>query len=217
MFLFVRVLPLISIFEMRTLLPQSRSRSRRGRRDALMAHDRQPATPFYGLMAEFDTPQALLDAADKVARGRLHEDRRVLAVPDSRAGRGARTSSERKVAPIVLAGGITGALAGYGLEYWTQVIAYPMNIGGRPYHAWVSFIPPAFETTILFAAFSAVIGMLALNGLPQPYHPVFNAPALRAASQDKFFLAIEATDPKFDAERDAAVPGRPAAARGGGS
>jgi hypothetical protein len=69
---------------------------------------------------------------------------------------------------------ITGAIAGYGLEYWTQVIAMPLNIGGRPFHSWVSFIPPAFETTILFAAFSAVLGMLALNGLPQPYHPVFN-------------------------------------------
>ena len=116
----------------------------------------------------------------------------------------------------MLAGGITGALAGYGLEYWTQVIAYPMNIGGRPYHSWVSFIPPAFETTILFAAFAAVFGMLALNGLPQPYHPVFNAPRFERASQDTFFLAIEAADPKFDARRDARVPRRPQRARGGG-
>jgi hypothetical protein len=76
-----------------------------------------------------------------------------------------------------------------------------MNIGGRPYHAWVSFIPPAFELTILFAAFAAVFGTLALNGLPQPYHPVFNAPRFDRASQDSFFLAIEAADPKFDAVR----------------
>ena len=84
----------------------------------------------------------------------------------------------------MLAGGITGLLAGYGLEYWTQVIAFPLNIGGRPFHAWVAFIPPAFETTILFGAFAAALGMLALNGLPQPYHPVFNAPRFSRASQD---------------------------------
>ena len=90
--------------------------------------------------------------------------------------------------------------AGAGLEYWTQVIAYPMNIAGRPHWAWVAYIPPAFETTILFGAFAAVIGMIALNGLPQPYHPVFNVPSFVRASQDAFFLVIEATDPKFDAE-----------------
>src|SRR5262249_38791064 len=107
---------------------------------------------------------------------------------------------ERMVAPIVLGAGITGALAGYGLEYWTQVIATPMNIGGRPFHSWGSFIPPAFATTILFAAFSPAIGMLGLNGLPQPYHPVFNVERFaKFASSEKFFLAIEATDPRFDA------------------
>jgi hypothetical protein len=100
----------------------------------------------------------------------------------------------------VLAGGIAGALAGYGLQYWTSVIAYPMNIGGRPYHSWVSFIPPAFETTILFAAFTAGITMIALNGLPRPYHPVFNAARFARASQDRFFVVIEASDAKFDVE-----------------
>jgi hypothetical protein len=95
---------------------------------------------------------------------------------------------------------IIGLLAGWGLEYWTQVIAFPENIGGRPYNSWVSFIPPAFETTILFASATAVFAMFALNGLPQPYHPVFNAPRFKLASQDRFFLAIEATDPKFNAD-----------------
>ena len=104
----------------------------------------------------------------------------------------------------MLGGGIAGALAGYGLEYWTQVIAFPLNIGGRPFHSWVSFIPPAFETTILFAAFSAVISMIVLNGLPQPYHPVFNAKRFHLASQDKFFLAIEASRPEVRRERHAA-------------
>lgn len=155
-------------------------------------------TPFYGLMAEFDSAQALLDAAHKVhAAGYTKADAfSPFPIHGLAEELGFR---ERRVAPIVLGGGIAGALVGYGLEYWTQVISFPMNIGGRPYHSWVSFIPPAFETTILFAAFSAGISMLLLNGLPQPYHPVFGAKRFHLASQDKFFLAIEASDPKFDA------------------
>jgi hypothetical protein len=102
------------------------------------------------------------------------------------------------VPKIVLGGGILGALAGWGLEYWSSVIAYPLNIGGRPFNAWPAFIVPAFETTILFAAGSAVLGMLALNGLPQPYHPVFNAPSFALATRDRFFICVEATDPRFD-------------------
>jgi hypothetical protein len=95
---------------------------------------------------------------------------------------------------------VTGLLAGYGLCWWSSTIAYPMNIGGRPFHSWVSFIPPTFETTILFSALTAVLGMLALNGLPEPYHPVFNVEAFALASRDKFFICIESKDPKFDAE-----------------
>jgi hypothetical protein len=149
-------------------------------------------------MAEFDSAQALLDAAGKVrAAGYTRADAfSPFPIHGLAEALGFR---ERHVAPIVLGAGITGAIAGYGLQYWTKVIAYPLNIGGRPLHSWVSFIPPAFETTILFAAFSAVIGMIVLNGLPQPYHPVFNAPRFDRASQDAFFLAIEASDPRFDA------------------
>ncbi len=159
-----------------------------------------PVTSVYGLMAEFDSPQALLDAATKVGQAGYTKTDAYTPFPihgiDDALG-----IKERLVAPIVFMAGLTGMLAGYGLEYWTQVIAYPMNIGGRPYHSWVSFIPPAFETTILFAAFGAVFGMLALNGLPQPYHPVFNAPRFDMATHDKFFLAIEADDPRYDAIR----------------
>jgi hypothetical protein len=162
-----------------------------------MAHAKSTAPALHGLMAEFASAEALLGAASRThAAGYTRKDAfspfPIHGLHDALGFR------ERLVAPIVLAGGLTGLAAGWGLEYWTSVIDYPMNIGGRPYNAWVSFIPPAFETTILFAAFSAVIGMLALNGLPRPYHPVFNVTRFERASQDAFFLVIEATDPKFD-------------------
>jgi hypothetical protein len=155
-------------------------------------------TPFYGLMAEFDSAQAVLDAAHKVREAGYTRTDAYSPFPIHGLAE-ALGFHERHIAPIVFGAGVAGAVAGYGLEYWTQVIAFPMNIGGRPFHSWVSFIPPAFETTILFAAFSAGISMILLNGLPQPYHPVFNAKRFHLASQDKFFLAIEASDPKFDA------------------
>ena len=159
----------------------------------------QTDTPFYGLMAEFDSAQAVLDAAHKVRAAGYTKADAYSPFPIHGLAE-ALGFHERKIAPIVFLAGLAGALAGYGLEYWTQVIALPLNIGGRPFHSWVSFIPPAFETTILFAAFSSGISMIMLNGLPQPYHPVFNAERFQFASQDKFFLAIEASDPRFDAD-----------------
>ena len=149
-------------------------------------------------MAEFPSADALLTAARRVRDAGYTKFDTFSPFPIHGMGE-AIGFKEKSVAPIVLVGGIVGLLAGYGLEYWTSVIAYPLNIGGRPYHSWPMFVPPAFETTILFASISALVGMLALNGLPQPYHPVFNAPKFSMASQDSFFLVIEADDPKFDA------------------
>lgn len=165
-----------------------------------MAHSSKPTLPFYGLMAEFDSAQALLDAAHKVREAGYSRTDAYSPMPIHGVAE-ALGMKERKVAPFVLAGGITGAAVGYSLQYWTSVIAFPMNIGGRPLHSWVSFIPPTFEVTILLASFSAVLSMLILNGLPQPYHPVFNVERFALASQTSFFLAIEATDPHFDAEK----------------
>jgi hypothetical protein len=166
---------------------------------AASGHD----APFYGLMAEFDTPEALLRATEQVTQAGYTKTDAYSPFPIHGLFDALRLR-ERRVAPMILAGGLTGMAAGVALEYYTQVVAYPMNIAGRPYWAWVAYIPPVFELTILFASFTAVIGMFALNGLPLPYHPVFNVPAFARASQDKFFLVIEASDPKFDASATAA-------------
>ncbi len=158
-----------------------------------------PATPgFYGLMAEFDSAQSLLDAAHQVGKAGYTKADAFSPFPIHGLAE-ALGFKDRRISLFVLMGGIAGAIGGYGLQYWTQVIAYPMNIGGRPFASWVSFIIPAYETTILLAALTAVFGMIALNGLPLPYHPVFNVPEFASASGDRFFLTIESSDPKFDA------------------
>jgi hypothetical protein len=102
------------------------------------------------------------------------------------------------VALVCLVGGLLGLLTAYVLQYWINVIAYPLNVAGKPFHSWPSFIIVTFELTILFGGLSAALGMLALNGLPMPYHPVFNVPEFTAASRDRFFLCIESADPNFD-------------------
>jgi hypothetical protein len=152
----------------------------------------------YGLMAEFDSATAIVNAARRAREAGyvkvdaytpfpIHELDDALQLP--------RT----KLPWLVLGGGLCGMLGGFALEYWISVIDYPLNIGGRPFASWPSFVIPAYETTILLASLTAVVGMIALNGLPLPYHPVFNAPNFSNASADRFFLCIETADAKFDA------------------
>jgi len=154
---------------------------------------------IYGLMAEFDDPTSLVTATERAH----HEGYRNMdayspfPIEELHEALGSRHT---RLPLIVLIGGLVGCIGGYTLEYWSSVIAYPLNIGGKPLHSWPAFIPVTFECTILAAALSCVLGMLALNGLPMPYHPVFSVPRFALASRNRFFLCIESRDPKFDIE-----------------
>ncbi len=154
-------------------------------------------TPIYGLLAEFRSPHEVVEAAAKVHAEGFRKVDGYSPYPIEELSE-ALELHKSHLPKLVLAGGIAGLLGGMGLQYWASVIEYPMNIGGRPFFSWPAFIVPAYETTILFAAGTAVLGMLFLNGLPEPYHPVFNVPGFALASRDKFFICIEATDAKFD-------------------
>lgn len=155
------------------------------------------ASNIYGLMAEFDTATELVDAAravrdagyertDAFSPFPIHEMDEALGI-------------KRSILPIlVFFGGVTGLLSALSLQVFVHYIDYPLNVGGRPYLSWISFVPPSFELTILFAGFTAVFGMLFLNGLPRPYHPVFNVPRFALATREKFFLLIESADEKYE-------------------
>jgi hypothetical protein len=161
-----------------------------------MAHEHTTPT-IYGLMAEFDTPTELVNAAERTRLAGYRDFDAYSPIPIEELSE-AMGMRRTRLPLLVLIGGICGGLAGYGLEYWSSVIEYPMNVGGRPFHSWPQFIPVTFETTVLGAALAAFVGMWALNGLPQPYHPVFNVPAFERASRDRFFIVIEARDARFD-------------------
>ena len=151
----------------------------------------------YGLLAEFDGPSPLIAAA-RAARAQGYRRLDAFTPYPIEELSEVLGQTRTRLPLIVLVGGVLGAMGGYGLQYWSAVMAYPFNIGGRPFHSWPAFIPPTFETTILCASIAAVLGMLAVNGLPQPYHPVFNVPSFALASRDRFFLCVEAADPSFD-------------------
>lgn len=161
-------------------------------------HHVDEGAKLYGLLAEFDSPTAVVTAARKAREAGyvkldaftpfpIHELDEALKVP-------------RTILPwLVFGGGLAGLLGGFAMQYWMSAVDYPLNIGGRPLASWPAFVIPSYEMTILFASITAVVGMIALNGLPMPYHPLFNAPNFTNASADRFFLCIETKDAKFDA------------------
>ena len=153
-------------------------------------------SPIYGLMAEFDSPEALVAAARSAFAAGFRKMDGYSPFPVD--GLAEALGFHRTWVPfIVLIGGIIGCLGGFFLQYWASVIDYPVNVGGRPLNSWPAFIPVTFELTILIGALSAFLGVLALNGLPMPYHPGFNVDRFELASRNRFFLCIESVDPNF--------------------
>ena len=160
-------------------------------------HHARHAPPLYGVIAEFENPNDLVHAARKTYDAGYRRINGYSPYPIEELSE-AIGFTHTSLPLIVFIGGVVGGLSGFFMQYWIEVIDYPINVGGKPFNSWPAFIPITFEMTVLFAAFSAVLGMLILNKLPQPYHPVFNAPNFALATRDRFFLAVEANDPKFD-------------------
>jgi hypothetical protein len=165
--------------------------------ETVIARGEIEPTELYGLLAEFEHPEDVLDAAQQAhaAGYRVMEAYTPIPIHGLTEALGHKTT---KLPLLTMTGGLLGAVGGYALQYWTTVINYPMDIGGRPLHSWPAFVPVVFEMTVLGAAVFSVFGMLALNGLPMPYHPVFNVPQFKLASRDRFFLMILTRDPRFD-------------------
>ncbi|HEY0766210.1 MAG TPA: DUF3341 domain-containing protein [Pyrinomonadaceae bacterium] len=157
---------------------------------------RRHAPPLYGVIAEFENPSDLVAAARRVYSLGYRRINGYSPYPIEELSE-AIGFTKTSLPLIVFIGGLIGGIGGFLMQYYIEVIDYPINVGGKPYNSWPAFIPITFEMTVLVAAFSAVLGMLVLNKLPQPYHPVFNLPNFALATRDRFFLAVEANDQKF--------------------
>src|SRR5258706_11395996 len=153
--------------------------------------------PIYGVMAEFESPTALVNAG-RAAREKGYRKLDAYSPFPIEELSDALHLHKNRLPLIVLCGGILGAITGYTLQYYVTVIQFPINVAGKPLHSWPAYIIITFEMTILFSAISAVLGLLGLCGLPMPYHPVFNVPRFALASRNRFFLCIESRDPLFD-------------------
>jgi hypothetical protein len=155
-------------------------------------------TGTYGLMAEFDNVNDVITAARRVYGAGYRKIDAYSPFPLEELSE-AIGFHKNGVALVCLVGGLLGCTGAFTLQWWINTISYPVNIGGRPFNSWPSFIIVTFEMTILFSGLSAVFGMLALNGLPMPYHPVFNVPRFDAASKDRFFIVVFSSDKNYDA------------------
>lgn len=153
-------------------------------------------TPIYGLMAEFDSATDLVAAAERTYQAGYRKIDAYSPFPIEHLAE-AIGFHNSGVPLVTLIGGLIGGLSGYLMQWWIATVSYPVNVGGKPFHSWPSFIVVTFEMTILFAGIFAVFGMLALNGLPMPYHPVFNVGRFAFATKDRFFLIIFSTDPQY--------------------
>lgn len=161
---------------------------------------RPTSNPIYGLLAEFTSPEAVI-AASKAASAAGYDKIQAYSPFPIEGLHEALGKGQTRLPWLVFLGGLAGGAAGFALQYWVCVIEYPLNIGGRPYFSWPAFIPVTFETTVLGAALTAVLGMLGLCGLPMPYHPLFSVPEFGLASRNRFFLCIESRDKLFELER----------------
>ena len=156
-----------------------------------------PRARLHGVIAQFESPAALIEAARQARAAGYRKMDAFTPYPIEELAH-ALELPRTKLPILVFAGGAIGCATGLAMQWFATAVHYPLNVGGRPLASWPSYIPITFELTVLFAAFAAVLGMLGLNGLPMPYHPVFNVPGFALASRDRFFLCIEAADPLFD-------------------
>ena len=154
----------------------------------------------YGLLAEFENPTALVEAIHQARAAGYRRMEAYTPMPVEEVTEALQMRRSR-VPLIVLIGGVIGCLGGFGMQWYANVYSYPVTVSGKPDFSWPMFIPITFELTILCAALAAVLGMLALNGLPMPYHPLFHSPRFALASRDRFFLCVQAHDPLFDRDR----------------